>query len=217
MVELYLTFSKFVIYMSALLAALSIYFYSKLDATLKVFVWYLVVSGLVDVSADYIANTYDNNLHILHLFTILEISILGWFFSKIIKSLGSNIPIRAISAFIVLLCIANSLFLQPLDTFNSYSSTLVSVTLIVFCVITFYILLDHSARDYFYIKGIVAGILIYQMPTFLVLSSANIQMDLSQESVTVLWLSRAIFILISKLIFVYFLFRAYADPKVKLI
>jgi len=217
MVELYVGFSEFVIYLSALLAVLACFFYRKLDTKLKVFIWYIVISGFVDLVAEYFGNVYGNNLWLLHIFTVLEISILGFFFSKIIKALGSNIPIRTITTIIALICITNTFLFQPINTFNSYSSTLVSLTLIIFCVMTFYLLLDYTGNDFIHIKGIVAGILIYQMPTFLVLSSANIQMELSNESVSILWLSRAIFIFISKLIYLYFLYKAYSEPKLKMI
>jgi hypothetical protein len=79
------------------------------------------------------AEISDNNLPLLHLCTLGELTIWMFFFRELTKS-------RQIQRFqqyawlgLVALVVANTVFLQPLDTFNSYSKTLVQLIIMVLC------------------------------------------------------------------------------------
>jgi hypothetical protein len=74
-----------------------------------------------------------NNLPLLHLYTLGELIIWMLFFQTLAKTAEAKRRMVWILLGLALLVIANSIWIQPLHTFCSYSKTLVQLTLVVLC------------------------------------------------------------------------------------
>ena len=213
MVEIFKEYSSYVMYFSMLLALVSLIFYWKFDKALKYFAIYLIMGGCIEYLALEFAKRLGHNLFLLHLYTILEFIILSAFFKVIFDQLGSKFSMLKFTILVVLLCILNSIFIQPIEGFNSYATTLVGLILIVYSIYTFYLLLDKTDTSLRSIKWLVGGVFVYQMTSFIILASANILINITTDSDVILWMLRAFIILITKMIFGFVLLKEILKPN----
>jgi len=207
-VELLLAFSEYVVCLSVLLAILGIVFYWRFDSAVKAFVIFLIIGGAIDILTHTMSRFQNNNLYWMHMYTLLELVLLSGFFKVVFARMKLNIPIKTVTSIILILCILNTIFLQPLLSFNSNASMLVSMTIIVFSILTFYHLLDKGQIEYKLIKWIVSGLLLYQMTNFIILGSSNILIEYELEIDKMIWVLRICILLFTKLVFLYILFSA---------
>lgn len=216
MVEIFKEYSSYVMYFSILLALVSLVFYWKFDKALKYFASFLILSGATEYLASEFTKRLGYNLFLLHLYTILEFIVLSAFFKVVFDQLGAKFSMVKITVVVVLLCIVNSIFIQPIEGFNSYATTLVGLILIAYSVYTFYLLLEKGSVDFSSIKWLVGGVLIYQMTSLIILASANILIHTSAGSDIILWIIRAVIILITKMIFGIVLLKEILKPRLSL-
>ncbi len=208
MVELYLELSSYGVYLSVLLSIIGIVAYRKLGPAMKVFSIYLIVSGAFELVTFALSMKQQNNLQWLHLYTLLELILLSSFFHCVFMRMKLKYPIKTVTGIILILCVLNSILLQPLHSFNSYAASLVSLTLIVYCILTFYHLLDRDDAEYKMIRWIVSGLLLYQMTSFIVMAFSNILSQFDIEVDAIVWLIRLIIMLITKALFGYIILVA---------
>ena len=203
-------------YFSVLLALLSLIFYWKFDKALKYFAGYLILSGATEYLASEFTKSLGYNLFLLHPYTILEFILLSGFFKVVFDQLGSKFSMLKITIVVVPLCILNSIFIQPMEGFNSYATTLVGLILIAYSVYTYYLLLEKDSVEFYGIKWLVGGVLIYQMTSLIILASANILIDTTEGSDIIIWIIRAIVILATKIIFGFVLIKEILKPRLSL-
>lgn len=206
MIELFDKFAYLVVFFSAALSFLSIIYYNRINKLYCSFYAYLFVGGVVDLCSLITGEKGHNNLWFFHIFAFFELLLLSLFFEKISKELGHKNKLGWIYIPCLLFIIFNSIYIQPLDKYNSYSATLVSFVLIVFSVVIFRYLIEYSGAHYGRFKYAVGGILLYHMTSIVILSSANLMMVYDEDSQLAIWVVRAMIILVTKLMFLYVLF-----------
>lgn len=103
----------------------------------RYFSWYLILSVLINVPAFVLAFNLKNNLPLLHLYTLVELVMLGFFFAEVLD-LKTNVKFRWTFISIIGLVILNTIFLQDIFTYNSYSKTLSQVFLLAMTVAYFF-------------------------------------------------------------------------------
>jgi hypothetical protein len=107
--------------------------------TLKNLYHYIFLCAVISILADILNIYQQNNLSLLHLLTLGEFVLLSLFYREMItkpnlKTKGFLIFI----AFISILIISNSIFLQDIFTYNTYAKSLVQVIIITYSIIYFY-------------------------------------------------------------------------------
>lgn len=214
MLELYLEFTDYAVYLSVLLSVIGAMIYWRLDSTLKIFCIFLIVTGALECMSFALSYIQVNNLRLVHIYTLLELVILSMFFLSVFKKMKLEYPIKTITGVLLLLCILNSIFIQPLDTFNSYAATLVSLTLISYCILTFYHLLGRDDSKYNKIRWLVSGLLLYQMTSFVVMAFSNILSQMAVEVDLIVWFMRIVIMIVTKILFGAIILLA-AFPKQK--
>lgn len=122
--------------------------YKKLDKASKLIVWYIIVTFVMEGASMVAAIVYKNNLPIYHIYSPLQFLLLSVYFNQSpsnnrIKLAGWLIGIGG-----VLLSIANSLYLQPLNELNTNFIVLESFLIIAMSLFAFYKLL---ASDFMYV------------------------------------------------------------------
>ena len=121
--------------------------YKRLDADLKVFSWFLFLSGLIQFVSLYFWFHRWNNMPLLHLYTALGLLSLAWFYQKVLNGFISVWIIGSVTALFILFTVVNSLFIQPIMTFNSNARTIESVLITILSLFTFTFLLNDSVRQ----------------------------------------------------------------------
>lgn len=101
------------------------------------FSWYLILSILINLPAFVLAYNLKNNLPLLHLFTLVELLLVGLFFAEVL-GLKTNQKYKWLLAAMIGLVVFNTMFIQNIFTYNSYSKTLSQVFLLGMTVIYFF-------------------------------------------------------------------------------
>jgi len=99
---------------------------------------YALLSGLVQGLSSYLSSFSINNLWLLHLYTPLEFFCITWFFSIVLKGfLPRQVFVWTVIGFTAL-SVLNSLFLQDVNTFNTYARSLEGVLVVILCLVWCY-------------------------------------------------------------------------------
>lgn len=112
--------------------------YKIVERAPRLLLYYLVISGLINVTAIIVRSYYGNNLPLLHLYTIVEaVFILGYFRSIFIEPLIKR-ALLIIIIFFPIICILNFSFLQSIYSFNTYTRPLEAILITFFCLFYLY-------------------------------------------------------------------------------
>lgn len=177
---------------------------------------YFLVSCIVECASTLIGIVlHQNNLYFFHFFAAFEIFTLAHFFfdfyEKLLVKAQRNWFIYPLFALVV----GNSIFLQPIYTFNSYALTLVSVTVIGMSIYSFYIMLD---KDNFFpyqkeLKWLITSFFLLHCSSLMVLLFSNKILELSKEAQLMIWIARSSLILSIKLVQFYQTYKIYSKIK----
>ena len=142
---LFVTWSKVVLYLNYYAASIPLYiililsstlgivYYKKLSAPFKVLVWFLCFSWTVEVGSIFGAVVYHQNLPLLHLYTLGEFLLWTLFYDRLFKEKTFlNKYLYWILGIIGTLVVFNSVFVQPVFSYNSFAKTLVHTLIICY-------------------------------------------------------------------------------------
>jgi hypothetical protein len=143
----------------------SVIAYNRYPRFLRIFGVFLVVDMITEFAATEYARVYQNNLPLLHIYTVLEFVLMSWFYAV----LDADNPILkrwkvGWIGLVMALLISNSLFLQPINTFNSYAKSIVQIIIISYAIGYFFNIygkIDLTQRVPFSQVLLNSGILIY--------------------------------------------------------
>ena len=151
--------------------------------------WYLLVSGFINGIAIILSFLRTNNLPLLHVYTVIELVLLGQFFSYSFRSAFMRNWIRGIQLVFVLLCTVNFCFIQSLYIFNSYTRPLEAIVIICLSLLYLYSLTGPDAAVPWTTLPevwIAAGLLIYFSTSFSEFTFANVVSVKASRSVKLL-------------------------------
>jgi len=113
--------------------------YRKLPSPARWLGWYLLLNLVVQMAALWLIFQQGNNLALLHLNTALEFVFFSLLFRELYRFQAWFRPIFPYwLGSIILLLVVNSVWLEPIDTFNSSAKALVSSILIAYVVLYFF-------------------------------------------------------------------------------
>lgn len=112
--------------------------FSKAKPAPRLLFYYLISSGLINLTAIVLINFRMRNLPLLHLYTIVEaVLILSYFRAIFVEPLIKK-AILYITILFTLLCIINFTFIQSIFTFNTYTRPLEAILITFFCMLYLY-------------------------------------------------------------------------------
>lgn len=106
----------------------------------------LLLSASCELVGTIYRKLYGNNLFVLHAFTLLEFTTVGFAFQSIYKQYKKNIPLTAFIIIGAILIVLNSIFLQDISTFNSYSYTFDSLFILAASLYYFTLTLEQPCK-----------------------------------------------------------------------
>ena len=110
-----------------------IFCYSKLTVYAKAIFWYLVISAVVNTIGTILGRVYHiNNLPLIHLFTIIEMILLLFFYRNILHIAATNKWFILLIAGFLVINIINICFFQSIFQYNSYTHTIEAFICILF-------------------------------------------------------------------------------------
>jgi hypothetical protein len=132
-----------------------------------------------------------NNLPALHIFTILEYLLVLWYFSRLLNDFFPKWSWLFLAAAFPLYSIADSIWIEPINTFNSYSRT-VEALIIIFLSVCWFVknltFSDTGKPMQTSSRYIVSGFLIYFTGSLVLFSFGNYINKLMINLVINIWM-----------------------------
>ncbi|WP_299767932.1 hypothetical protein [uncultured Dokdonia sp.] len=165
----------------------------------KLLLGLLILSALTSTVARYLWSIKENNLYLLHYYTVIEFC--GWaaIFYLLFESTFMKRMIFWIGIGYVAFAIINSIFWEALETFNTNSRSLESV-LLIFYSIAYYVKMFREKRvsrlEYNASFWINAAVLVYFSSAFLLFGFSNLLLNLSSYKIREVWGLHGIFLIV---------------------
>ena len=147
--------SSFIVIIPLLISGFKLRSLNKVQIRL---VYLLLTVLLVESISNILWYQKMNNLPIYHFYSVLEFLLFTASYKKVLANLFSKLIFIVISISFVLFAIVNTLFFQDLQTFNSNTTTLTGVVVILFSLCYFYALLKEV--KYNNLETIIIGMLV---------------------------------------------------------
>lgn len=112
--------------------------YDKIQPESRIILRYLIISGLINLSAIILIKLKMKNLPLLHVYTIVEAILILSYFRVIFKNPVIKKVLLYITIIFPILCILNFTFLQSIYTFNTYTRPLEAIIITFFCFLYLY-------------------------------------------------------------------------------
>jgi hypothetical protein len=138
---------------------------------------HLALVALVQAYAYYLWKNSQNNLFLLHIYTVEEFIFLTLFYSHLLKKFISQHWFFAIIILFVVSAVLNIMYLQPLKIHNTNMRGLESLIIIIWTIMYFYYRLsDENEGERHHSSGLLlinSGFLIYFSASLLLFSLGN--------------------------------------------
>jgi hypothetical protein len=162
----------------AISALYALFIYRQLAPELKIFSFFLFFSAVVQLSALALALNRINNLPLLHIYVAAGFLLLAIFYKKILNGFIQGRLIWIITIAFLVYTILNSIFIEPVRTFNSSALTVESILIVILSLFTFIVLLNDIARErrsslIRSINWINSGLFIYYSSSLLIFYLTN--------------------------------------------
>ncbi|WP_299683430.1 hypothetical protein [uncultured Dokdonia sp.] len=159
----------------------------------------LVISALTSTVARYLWSIKENNLYLLHYYTVIEFCCWAAIFYLFFESVFMKRIIFWIGIGYVAFAIVNSVFWETLETFNTNSRSLESVLLIFFS-IAYYVKMFREKRisrlEYNASFWVNAAVLVYFSSGFLLFEFSDLLLNLSSYKIRGVWGVHGIFLIV---------------------
>lgn len=213
----------YVSYMVFIVLALNVILYwiflKNYTGYLKWFYFYLVLSISIQIIARWLANYEIPNLPLLHFYTLLEFIVVSKFYKKVfVKEEVLQKWINYIIGIGSALIIANSLFLQPLDAFNSNAKAFSQIMIIAYAIVYYFLILKDRMQASPVLNILNAAILLYYAGSFFVFMFSDLLLkNLDKDSQLLFWIFNALLYLVFQLMVIFAGWKAYLTTKKSLL
>jgi len=157
----------------------SLIIYKSLFKELKIVGAFLVFSGVIQLISTYSWYNSINNMPLLHLYVAGGFLFICLFYQQLLDGFISKKIIWGVLAGFTSFTVINTLFIQPVNTYNSYAVVVESILIIILSLSTFMFLLDDIVKE---TKGKLAvtlnwinsGLFIYYSSSLLIFYFGNV-------------------------------------------
>lgn len=176
--------------------------YKHLPAYGRVLLSYLFLSILAELLSSYLGSAKINNMPVLHIYTVAQFLLIIWFFKEVFSSALISRYLYIIAVAFVLFAICNTLFIQSIYEFNSYSRSTEAIIIILICL---YFFKQQLSKEIAWTKEpmtwFVLGFFIYFSSSLTIFIVSNVVLSLSIYFEWIMWNIHATIELIMYLLF----------------
>ncbi|MCC6372429.1 MAG: hypothetical protein IT236_15600 [Bacteroidia bacterium] len=157
----------------------ALWLYKKLENELRVFSWFLFITGVIQFVALLLALKGINNMPLLHIYVLLSFIFLALFYKSVLQEFIDGRIILFLALLFGLYTCFNSVFIQSVFTFNSKALTIESILVIILSISTYVFFLNsvmkESKRDLTTsLNWINSGLFIYYTSNLLIYYFGNV-------------------------------------------
>ncbi len=189
----FILYSSFVVLLPLLVAVLR---YRCLTPALRMIGVYVLLGTFVQGIAAMMSANKQNNLPLLHLYTILEFTCFVWFYRLLEKNFIKNSIFVGLVIGFPILAILNALFLQSIYEFNTYARSLESILLIMLALVWYYRALEELKIQRLQddaVFWINTAILLYFSGSALLFGFSNYTLSFQKPLKVYIWAFHALF------------------------
>jgi hypothetical protein len=170
--------------------------YRKAPVYIRLLVIHLFVAAIIQANGYYMWKNGQNNLFLLHQYTVEELVMLTLFYSYLLKPLLQQRVFISIIAVFCICAALNAIFLQPLKAHNTYTRSLESLIIMVWTILYFYLRLrEDPETEVRHRPGLLlinAAFLLYFAASLLLFSLSNFLDEGKKETRLNLWAVHAL-------------------------
>lgn len=171
--------------------------FRELPSFARVIALLLLLSGVSQLVVIFLANAGVNNLPVFHAYTLVEVLLLLWFFHHLPDAATATNYLYIIGGIFLVFTLLNTLFIQNLFHFNSYSRSIEALLVLFLCLGYFgrQLLEDRLS---FKQAGLwfVIGLFIYFSSSFALFVVSNLSLALDKYFDWIMWNIHATMLLI---------------------
>lgn len=179
--------------------------YRQRDYPVRKYLLYLVgLSAIIQIASLIQSKFIAENYILFHIYTPLEFIIISQIYKIWLSKFWGKSIFDYLAVLFVAFSIYNSLFLQPVNTFNTYSILTSSTIIILLAISYFYFVLTtvslgplHNSPPFW----INSSLLLYYSGAFLVLGFGQLIAEQSKEFALLIWNFHSVFNIIHYLLF----------------
>lgn len=136
--------------------------YKHFSNLARIIGWFVCFTFLCEYVGNYYADLGKNNLFGLHIYTLGAFIFCGLFFYRLFRLLKWNYFKRWYIVIGAALIVFNSMFIQDITTYNSYSKTTSQLIIILLCITAYalFMIKEYSLGDKESVKVFIAAILL---------------------------------------------------------
>jgi len=176
--------------------------YKKLSKATHALIVYLCVAFLINVAGSAMAAYGQNNMPLLHFYTLFELVAVMWYYKLAFNNEVANNWIITIMIIYPVICVVNFSFFQSLHEFNTYTRPLEAIIIIVTSCV--YLSAQGVKKESFstYERWIASGFLVYFCSSLFQFVFSNVvSHNVAQPVKLVIWNMHATFVLIMYIFF----------------
>lgn len=181
---------------------LALVHYKKLSKQYKIFSWFIFVSAIVQCISLALWTFSIHNLFLNHFFVPISAVCIALFYNRLLSGLMNSKIIWTGLTLFLLATVINSVFIQHIDTFNSYAQVILCVLVVMLSLSTFLLLMNHGNHlthevDVKSLNWINSGLFIYHASVLILFYFGDIIIkSLSMETNRFAWLLHSLFYII---------------------
>lgn len=120
--------------------------YRQLVKELRIFAWFVIFSGIIELFSKILWITKTNNMPLLHIYVAGGFYFLLLFYREVLKGFIEQRIMNGILILFMIFTTINSLFIQDIYSFNSYALTTESLLLIILSILTFMVMMNDVVK-----------------------------------------------------------------------
>lgn len=188
---------KISIFIGLLVSLLILIDFRKLPVFFRLLALFYIGSASIDLINHSFAVSGLNSLLFVHLFTFIEFCTMTLFFREVSKMHHSRLNFELLIWPGLILIILNTLFIQGLDMFSSYSASMVAAMVIVLSVRFLYHTMDSETSHQLSLsKKVIGLLLVYYSISLVVITFSNEMLSIPREWQNGVWFIRGIVLLV---------------------
>lgn len=181
-----------------------IVYYKKLNRPLRTLTLFLIFSLLINVIGIGMAQRHQNNLPLLHFYTIFELLGVLFYYYQAQAEDRIRYWIKIIMVIFPVLCVINFTFFQSLYEFNTYTRPLEAIVIIIFSFIYLNNQKDTEDENVIFTAGkwVSIGFLVYFCSSLFQFIFSNVVSKSAPKDIkSLVWVIHATFVMIMYLFF----------------
>lgn len=189
--------------------------FHKLDIRFQRFCYFLFFSAIIQGTSLVYWFLQKNNMPLLHVYVPVGLALLAWFYKTLTQTFINPRIINCITLAFLVFSILNSLFFQPVSSFNSHALTAQAIIILVWSIFTYIVHLNlpysSDRKDIKNLNLINSGLFMYYASTLLLFYFGNSIMKLYSVSISAYtWMFHSFF---STVMYIFFFISLWKQVK----